>query len=164
MTYDFHSGLDTITGHHSNLYPSESQGSTNLSVIESVKLHVDAGVPAEKLVVGVPFYGRKWSGVPAENNGLYQRARSVGSIISYKKIVTELIPESGFQIHRDKSARAPYIYNKDQQIFISFEDRRSLTEKINWLKEKELGGVMFWEYAEDYNEELLNTIYTVLIE
>jgi chitinase len=164
MTYDYHSGLDSLTGHHANLYPSDTPGSTNHSIVNSVKIHMDAGVPVEKLVLGVPFYGRRWSGVNPGNNGLYQPAKSVGSTVSYNKIVTMATEENGFSNFWDESAQAPYLFNEQEQIFISYEDKRSLNLKLNWLIEKNMGGVMFWEYAEDYNAELLSTINTALNE
>lgn len=51
-----------MTGHHASLYP----GTTNLfdvCVDKAVKTFMAAGVPAEKLIVGVPFYARHWKGV-----------------------------------------------------------------------------------------------------
>lgn len=158
MTYDFHSGLDTITGHHANLYLSDTPGTTNMSVVNSVKIHIEAGVPPEKLVLGVPFYGRKWSGVIPENNGLYQPAKTVGSTVSYRKIMTEYTEENGFQRYWDETAQSPILFNSNSQVFVSYEDTASLKLKLNWLKSNNLGGVMFWEYALDYNEELLHTI------
>ena len=54
MTYDLQGGFVKVTGHHASLYP----GTTNLfdvCVDKAVKVFREAGVPAEKLIVGVPF-------------------------------------------------------------------------------------------------------------
>jgi len=159
MTYDYHSGLDSLTGHHANLFQSEMSGTTNHSSVMAVKRHIEAGIPAEKIVLGVPFYGRMWSGVSDDNNGLYQEAKSVGSIVPFRKIISDFTQENGFTKYLDEAAGAPYLFNSDIKIFVSYEDQTSLARKLDYLKENNLGGVMFWEYSDDYNGELLNTIH-----
>ena len=47
MTYDFYNGLHKVTGHHANLYPSEFNTGRISDVLNSVKLHEEAGVPLE---------------------------------------------------------------------------------------------------------------------
>ena len=77
MTYDFHGGWEPNgpTNHHSNLYPSPADPSTTpMSADTAVQGYLAAGVPAAKLTLGIPFYGRGWASVPDVNNGLYQAA------------------------------------------------------------------------------------------
>jgi len=157
MTYDFYSGLDSITGHHANFNPSTSAVSLSKSVLESVDGHLKAGVPASKLVLGIPFYGRMWTGVNAQNNGLYQKAKSVGTIIEYNIIVDKYL-NKGFERFWDESAKAPYLWSRDSSCFISYEDTTSLALKLRFVKDQKLGGAMFWEYSLDKNDELLKTI------
>lgn len=159
MTYDYHSGLDSLTGHHANLFQSDMPGTTNHSSVMAVTRHIEAGVPAGKIVLGVPFYGRMWSGVSDDNNGLYQEAKSVGSTVSFRKIISDFTQDNGFTKYLDEAAGASYLFNSDMKIFVSYEDQTSLARKLDYLKENNLGGVMFWEYSEDYNGELLNTIH-----
>lgn len=165
MTYDFYNGLHHVTGHHANLSPSSQNNSRVSDVLNSVKLHEDAGVPLNKITMGIPFYGRKWEGVKSsENNGLYQNAKSVGQIIFYHSIAKKFLTNDSYTRYWDESAKAPYLWNGNSNIFISYEDTESIKYKIEYLKERGLSGVMFWEYSDDYQSRLLDAIYINLNE
>ncbi len=159
MTYDLYSGLDYTTGHHSNLSPSNFTNDASRDVYASVDGHIKAGVPVEKIVLGIPFYGRLWKGVAPQNNGLYQPAQTAGSIIDYNVIVDNYL-NKGFERFWDESAQAPYLWSGDSAIFISYEDPQSLALKLEYIDKKKLGGAMFWEYSLDKDGELLNKIDT----
>lgn len=158
MTYDLYSGLDYTTGHHANLSPAGIDVEKRRDLHTSVDGHIAAGVPAAKIVLGIPFYGRMWTGVTPQNNGLFQPAQSVGTIIDYHIIADSYIGK-GFDRHWDEAAQAPYLWSADSCIFISYEDTLSLGLKLDYIKEKGLGGAMFWEYSLDKDDELLNTLY-----
>jgi len=165
MTYDAYNGLHTTTGHHANLLPAhgdpavEAKGEEVKSALTSVQGHIHAGVPVEKINLGLAFYGRVWKGVKNENNGLFQPAETVGMIEYYRIIAEKYIDKNGFIRFWDTLAQAPYLWNVDSSIFISYEDSNSIKLKIAYLKEKGLGGVMFWEYTDDYESQLLDAIY-----
>jgi chitinase len=158
MAYDFHNGLHHQTGHHANLRRSEEPGATGHSVLDAIDRHVRAGIPISKLNLGIPFYGRMWSDVPQKNNGLYQMAESTGSIIFYRTLISSYLADQGFQRYYDSSALAPYLWNADSAVFISYEDRESILKKMDMLKKKGMGGVMFWEYSDDHQSQLLNAV------
>jgi chitinase len=80
----------------------------------------------------------------------------------YRIIAAQYLDRNGFTRFWDRSAQAPYLWNVDSSIFVSYEDSDSIKLKIEYLKKKGLGGVMFWEYTDDYKSELLNTIYNNL--
>jgi len=162
MTYDFYNGWMSQTGHHANLYPSESEKFGGNSAVETIERHLTAGVPVEKLILGFPFYGRMWEGVHASVDGLYQPAGTGGMIISYKNIVE--LDTKTWESHWDESASAPYLWNPDSQIFISYESPRSIGLKVEYLKERNLGGGMFWEYSNDHEQQLLDALYGKLKE
>ncbi len=162
MTYDFYNGWHNTTGHHSNLNPSSSSEKDKNSVLNAVDLHVNAGVPLDKLTLGIPFYGRKWIGVKQNaNSGLFQQAQSVGMIEYYHQILPN-INQNGYTRYWDEQARAPWLWNPDSAVFISYEDETSIACKIKYLKKKGLSGVMFWEYSDDYQGQLLNVLYNQL--
>ena len=160
MTYDFYNGLHHTTGHHANLYASTMNKLRISDVVHSVELHEQAGVPLNKLTVGIPFYGRRWEGVTVnDKHGLYQKAESVGQIVFYWQIAKECLNNSKYKRYWDEAAKAPYLWNESEQIFISYEDEESIGHKIKYLKEKGLSGVMFWEYSDDYEAKLLDAIH-----
>ena len=163
MTYDFHTGGSPIAGHHSNLYPSQSLHFTGPSADQSVQWHIDAGIPSGKLVLGVPFYGRAWSGVRSENNGLYQwTGGDERGSAGFDRLRDELINKNGFTRYWDDEAQAPYLWNPETQTIYVYDDEESLQIKMDYIKARGLGGAMFWEYSSNLGEELLNTLYNGL--
>jgi chitinase len=81
MGYDFNEMQPKRTSHHSGLFAwsatSELKEDANkyANSDAAVQWYLDHGVPPEKIVLGLPFYGQVWSGVPAANDGLYQPYR-----------------------------------------------------------------------------------------
>lgn len=158
MTYDFYNGLHTTTGHHSNLKASASPELDMNSVVHAVDMHVNAGFPAEKINLGIPFYGRIWKGVKTDNNDpLFKKAETVGRGIDYLNFV-ENINANGYTRYWDENAEAPYLWNAEEKTFISYEDEESIALKVDYLKKRGLAGVMFWEYSADHDKKLLNAL------
>lgn len=168
MTYDY-SGRNGTVGHHTNPYSSEKDGSGS-SVDQSITDFLAAGVPASKLAVGVGFYGKAWVAESAENNGIGQRrvhaAQNQGAAQGqgggYTKIKDTMIGKNGYKRFWDKRAKAPYLFNNDTKVFVTYDDEKSVTEKIKYIKKHNLAGIFFWEYSSDPKEYLLNTIHKKL--
>ncbi|WP_223550635.1 glycoside hydrolase family 18 protein [Aestuariivivens sp. NBU2969] len=158
MCYDFYHGWHYQTGHHANLYPSEKEKFMGNSGQEAINRHIKAGVPAEKLIMGIPFYGRMWEKVSIGNNGLYQTAMSTGMIVPYWDIL-EKMKSGKYQKGYDDSAKASYLWNANDSIFISWETPKEIQLKTNYIKQNGLGGTMFWEYSLDKDQELLDALY-----
>jgi chitinase len=163
MTYDFHTGGSPIAGHHSNLYPSKSIHFTGPSADKAVQQHIDAGIPSHKLVLGVPFYGRSWTGVRSTDNGLYQwTSSSERGSAGFDDLRDEYINKNGFTRYWDEEAKAPYLWNPDTETIFVYDDEESIAHKTNYIKARGLGGAMFWEYSSNYGEELLNALHNGL--
>jgi len=162
MTYDFRTS-DPIAGHHANLYlhPADTK---KRSVDSAVRDFIAAGVPPAKVVVGVPFYGRAWADVKGEGTGLYQPGSRPAERIEtkYGPMSATLIDRGGFVRMWDSQAQAPYLWNKETRTFISYEDPESLRLKSAYIRDKGLGGAMFWEYYGDRTGVLLDTLFTTL--
>ena len=160
MTYDMRGSFQKITGHHTNLFAS-AYDPDGISCEKAVNIFQKAGVPAEKIVLGAAFYGRVWKGVNDENCGLNQNAETTGRYtLSYTELVNNYINKNGFVRYWDDSAKAPYLFNGD--VFISYDDEMSLKHKAQYIKEKELAGIMFWEYSLDKSYTLVDTLYKEL--
>lgn len=161
MTYDFYTGGSKKTGHHSNLKASQYETDIARSTEIAVQQHIDVGIPATKLVVGVPFYGRWWKGANPTNQGLYQEASGATGGFTYKQIADSLNANVGFVEKWDESAQAPYISRVSDLLFLTYENPKSLKLKVDYVNQNQLGGIMFWQYNGD-NGELLQTINTHL--
>lgn len=150
MTYDFAGEWTPTTGHHAALHGD------GLSAASFVRQHLDAGIPSSKIVMGVPFYGRGWTGVNPMNNGFNQ---------PYAKAIevswSGMAAQSGERLWDDK-ARAPYVWDAQTTTFISYDDPRSLRVKAEFIREHKLGGVMYWEHSQDPDEELLTVLANAL--
>ena len=161
MAYDFNFPRnDGVSGHHTALF-SHPDDASGQSADAAVKLHLAAGVPAAKIVVGVAFYGRHWTDVGPENNGLFQPGNAGASSFGggrYSNLAPNIINQQGFVRHWDEVARAPWLYNAGQKIFISYDDPESLKNKASYIKTHGLAGAMFWQYTSDYEHQLLDTL------
>ena len=123
MTYD----MADAPKHHSALYESEN---TKGSCDGAVKAHIEAGVPAGQLVLGVPFFGR---------GGEVMRGRD------YKDIKEE----NGNVIMWDETAQVPYLADKDGNLLLGFDNPKSLAIKCQYIKDNGLRGGMYWDYNGD---------------
>lgn len=160
MTYDMRGGFQNTTGHHTNLYTPTGDLNRS-SVVDTVRIFTEAGVPKEKLVIGAAFYSRKWTNVPNVNNGMLQMSPANGGYgPDYSDLVANYIDKNGFVRHWDDEAKAPYLF--DGSTFITYEDPESIKAKCQYLKEAGLLGIMFWEYSCDNTRTLLETIHKSL--
>ena len=158
MAYDYYEpGDGPITGHHAPLYSSHNDPK-GISVDRSVREYEMAGVPAGKIVLGVPFYGHVWSQVPAVNMGLFQAGEKVPPGPSPLKDGPEEMLRNGFRRYWDFEAKAPYLYNAERGVFVSYDDPESLALKCGYVLAHHLRGVMFWDYESDTSGTLLDAV------
>ncbi|WP_316838778.1 glycoside hydrolase family 18 protein [Pedobacter gandavensis] len=155
MTYDYYSGK--VAGHHTNLYASKLYTSANSADI-AVKAYVAAGVPISKLVMGIAFYGRNSKVEPGTATGLGATYIKGEFGSGYTRIKDSLINKKGFVAYQDRDANASYLYNTNTQTLITYDDEWSVREKCKYVVAQQMGGVMFWEYASDPKEYLLNEV------
>lgn len=161
MSYDLHGTWETTTNFHAHLrlVPGDTTG---LSVQSAVQGYLAAGVPANKLIVGIPFYGRGWSGVRNQNNGLYQPAGGAApgtyeaGFEDYKVLKARVMPS-----FRDPVTGGFWLY--DGNIFWSYDDPQVIAEKMAWLKNLGLRGAMIWSLdGDDATGTLANAVYSGL--
>ena len=162
MTYDFRvANPGEPAGHHANLYPSPADPRQH-SADGAVADFLAAGVPPAKLVLGVPFYGRAWEGV-SSRDALYREGRPPGQRIdTAHAALAALAGREGWVREWDVAAQAPFLWNEGRRTFVTYEDEESLRLKSRYVREKGLGGVMFWEYHADRSGALLDTLDAAL--
>lgn len=164
MTYDYRGVWDAENGQLAPLYADQHdpQGGKHLHADATVTRFLRAGVPADKLVLGVPFYGYGWKQCAAgpRGDGLYQACQGAASgndgspTFTYRHLVEQgyLVDGQGargFQRYWNNASQVPYLYNRDSGVFISYEDAQSVAGKVRYIRDKGLRGGMFWELSGD---------------
>lgn len=162
MSYDYYMpGSDPTTGHHAPLFTNPADP-RKLSADESVKEFEAAGVPATKLVLGVPFYGHVWGSVPDKDHGLFQPGKAVPNVFAPFSVIESTMLGNGYTRYWDPAASVPYLFNAATGTFVSYEDEQSSAAKCRYVLSHHLAGVMFWSLADDSNGKLLHTIHQTL--
>lgn len=142
------------TGFQSNLFPVNK--GTLTSTAEQVSALLSKGVPPSKIMLGVPFYSRGWSGVSPGSNasfpGLFQPATGVLPESPYSVVGQ---PGSG-TVYYHPDAEQTYKYDGDR--FWTFDTPRDVARKTKYAKQELLlGGVFAWAAGQDSEELALMT-------
>ena len=188
LTYDFHGPWDTTTNFNSPFAvdaadPTPAAYRPFFNVAGTVDLYRANGVPAEKLVVGVPFYARQYAHVASVNRGLYQPFDNTGldpntlqwdatptptyhDLVDVARIVTPTASYGndgrglrGFVRSWNEGAGEPWLYSSSAQRFISYDDPHSVAERVHYIHSRGLRGAMFWEISQDDDaHDLVNAL------
>jgi chitinase len=149
MSYDYYEpGEGPITGHHAALFTNPNDPQKE-SADASVHAFEQAGVPADKLVLGVPFYGHAWSDVPPTANGLYQPGKRAPNVYAQFSAIQSSMLGHGYTRFWDPVARVPWLYNAETRVFVSYEDEQSIAGKCEYVHANKLAGIMFWDFESD---------------
>jgi chitinase len=162
MAYDFDVSYDNMAAHHSNLLSPANMPWINSGDV-SIKNLLAVGVKSSKIVLGMGFYGKGKVVRSSENNGLYQIPVPVHQRFGggYTYLKDSLINKNGYVRYWDSVSKAPYLFNADKKVFISYDDEESAKAKCDYVIDNKLAGIMFWEYFGDQKHYLLNVIEKV---
>jgi len=140
MAYDFAGSWDSIANHQANLYGEP------LSASVAVGWYVNAGVPRDKVVLGIPLYGRSFSntqGLGSPFSGIGQGTWESG-VYDYR-----VLPLPGSIVHLDHNATGSWSYDGSKREMISFDNEEIARMKGEYIRKEGLGGSMFWELSGD---------------
>jgi len=149
MAYDYAGGWSVIASHQANLFPTANQSVTPYSTDRAVEDYLAAGVPASKITLGMPVYGRSF----ADNAGIGKPFSGKGGG-SWEKGAYDYkaLPGPGAAVIYDAAAGATYSYDAEKRELVSFDTADMVARKVEWLKQKGLAGSMFWEASGDCND------------
>ena len=141
MTYDYHGQWSDHSGHNSPLYTCNDDpcGSMN----DTYSYSRSRKVPKEKLLLGIPFYGRSF-----DCEGLYQRFQK-SEFYGYREVMKFF--RSGWERVWDDCAKVPYLRNPEGTEIICYDDEQSVSLKCKFVKEKQAAGIIIWDLSEDYD-------------
>lgn len=143
MGYDFHTPNSSIPG---PVAPMEGAG---LSIKGLMASYLDKA-PAEKLILGVPYYGYDWpvkqTGSSFEVIGVSQQV----NVLPYGEIAEAT---RNTRILWDENAQAPWYSYQDsetkQSRVVYFENVRSLGAKYDFVKQNKMQGIAIWALGFD---------------
>ncbi len=158
MTYDFHTG-GLRAGFNAALYNHDDPSDPRLNLHDAVQAILAKGVPRDKLVAGVPFYGRGWRGV--ESAAPWSVGTGTLQVGGYRIIADTFLKTPGFERHWDDVAKVPWLYNAVTKEWISYDDPESVRLKGEYVSSQNLSGAMFWELSND-DGRLLDALRTGL--
>lgn len=174
-TYGYQGEWSEIASHQAPLLPNarDPRGepmTSDYNVQATVTAYLDAGVPAQKIVIGIPFLGQTWRNVrPGNLFGLYQPASGVptgtrDAGLLYYRDLQQLIDSDSYTRFFDSETQVPWLYNATTRIAVSYEDQQSIGSKTQFVRTQGLGGVMVWELSYDDDQHtLLNAVYNGLM-
>ncbi|KAH9365375.1 hypothetical protein HPB48_011413 [Haemaphysalis longicornis] len=160
LTYDYHTAYESSAQHHAPLGAAEGlrewDEESRLNVRWTVDYYLENGAPRNKLVVGVPTYGRSYTLEDIEDNELEAPAQGPGEpgnstrekgYLAYYEICQN-VNERGWDLGRPEPKRmGPYAFKDDQ--WVGFDDEQMIREKARYILSKRLAGAMVWTVDND---------------
>jgi chitinase len=149
MTYDFNGPWDSLSGHNAPLYaPRPDDSLRNVDAAFNLYVHT-LNVPAEKVNLGVPFYGQTYT----QCTSLYARHGGADTVhfspqgAFYYDIVPLL---ARFTRRWDDRAKVPYLVSAAWNVLISYDDEESVRYKAQYVLDHHACGLIIWEITGDY--------------
>uniref|UniRef100_A0A5S6Q1D4 Chitin-binding type-2 domain-containing protein n=1 Tax=Trichuris muris TaxID=70415 RepID=A0A5S6Q1D4_TRIMR len=156
MTYDFHGSWELRTGVNSPfaVRHSHSPRDAALSTVGAAKLWFTKGMPKEKIVIGLPTYGRGWTLLDTADPSVGSEAIGASTALNYTRAdgviafyeCCELLKQ-GARSFRDKETGAAILVQGNQ--WFSYDDRESFKRKLQWIREERYGGAFVWSLDTD---------------
>lgn len=157
MGYDFHGpwgGVeDAVTNHLAPIMQTEF-GPPLFNITAVLDYYLSQGVPKEKIILGLPMYGRSFAGAQDTPTGLYSTYTGPGyatteevGYVFFSDIQKNLLGR--YTAYWDSKALGAYIYNPATKDFISYDNEQSWSLKAQIIKDRGLGGAMVWELGMD---------------
>ncbi|XP_028035978.1 mucin-5AC [Bombyx mandarina] len=182
LSYDYHSAFEPAVNHHAPLYPLEEPNEysvdTELNIDYTIKFYLENGADRNKLVLGIPTYGRSYTlfnteaveiGSPADGPGEQGDATREKGYLAYYEICEALKPKSKKRaIDSDEEYSEEEEEQEDEEWtvmhpnpnamgpiafkgnqWVGYDDIDIVRKKAEYVAENGLGGIMFWSIDND---------------
>ncbi|XP_065561191.1 LOW QUALITY PROTEIN: probable chitinase 10 [Artemia franciscana] len=151
MTYDLHGSWDRYADHHAPIRkrPFDQWGTANLHADGGLSYWIKKGAPAEKIIFGIPFYGRSFTLGSSQNTKPRSSIKGPGKkgkftkekgFLAYYELCSDLA-DGGWTEEKDPVG-SPYAYKGDQ--WVGYDTEEYIVEKMKYVVENGLGGAMVW--------------------
>lgn len=154
MTYDMNNIFSPYSSFNTPMHPDPKDPTPALqrrwnNVTNAVRFYEIHGVPARKIVLGMAFYGRGFTGVSPKNAGLYSKYKGGFPETPWNVVASQFLTNPVWQRHWSATAQAPWLFNTRTHVFFTYDDARSMAIKAAFVRRQHLLGTMFWVFGED---------------
>ncbi|WP_283698617.1 glycosyl hydrolase family 18 protein [Clostridium perfringens] len=175
MSYDYHGGWNEYVEHLAGIYPNKEDRETATQIMPTLCMdwayrYYRGVLPSEKILMGIPYYTRGWENVQGGTNGLHGSSKTPasgkyniwGDDLNNDGIlepaganplwhVLNLIErDPNLKVYWDAISKVPYVWQNQEKVFLSFENEKSIDERLEYIKNKNLGGALIWVMNGDY--------------
>ncbi|XP_071748268.1 uncharacterized protein Cht6 isoform X14 [Lepeophtheirus salmonis] len=160
LAYDYHSSLETAVNHHSPLFRikeiSEFDFRTDLNIESTIKYYLGHGASPNKLVLGIPTYGRSYTlvnpdaheiGSPTDGPGVKGNGTKEDGYLAYYEICKGIKEQKWDVVRANPGQTGPYAHHDN--FWVGYDDIDIVREKAYYVAEEGLGGIMFWTIDND---------------
>ncbi|XP_012944390.1 chitotriosidase-1 [Aplysia californica] len=153
MTYDYHGTWEKVTGLAS---PLAAPAGDDLNVESTVQWYMGQGLTPQKLVMGLPAFGRSWTlasvsdtsvGAPAPTPGTKGRFTGEPGMLSYYEICEYLYRGMTQTLQLDPLGQVAYGNLGNQ--WVTFENISTLNTKLDYILNNNFAGAMIWSLDHD---------------
>ncbi|EGR51271.1 glycoside hydrolase family 18 [Trichoderma reesei QM6a] len=147
MAYDYAGSWDDLSGDQSNVFhDATNPHRTRANSDQAVNDYVAAGVNPEKIILGIPLYGRSF--MNTDGPGKPYEGVGKGSIEKGVWLYRDL-PRPGSVVNLNRDIIAAYSYDNATRELVTYDNMETTTLKAEYLGKKGLGGAVFWEASGD---------------
>lgn len=185
MSYDYHGGWNQYVENQANIYADPNDTETKSLALPTLGFdwsmrYYRGEVQSEKILMGIPYYTRGWANVQGGNNGLHGTSKTpatgaeniwhdddgngqemAAGANPLWHVMNLMQEDSNYKRYWDPVGCVPYVWNDVKKTFLTFEDKQSIQERINVVKNNNLGGVLVWVMHGDYDYDEEKKEYTV---
>jgi GH18 family chitinase len=143
MAYDFHRRTSPLAGPVAPLFGGKEMWDSDINQHLQEFLTM---VPAEKILLGIPFYGYEWQTTSRDpQSHTFPDTGSTAQITRVKELLErkeELQVEEGW----NEEALSPYLSYVENGLtyVLYYENSRSISYKLDYVNQLDLGGVAIW--------------------
>ena len=142
MCYDFAGqGYSSKTGFHSNLYGKN--GDNGINTADVVAKYLSLGIPANKLLLGMPLYGKQFHNVQKGEIGQsFTNGSQAEETFNYNQL------PKGHELF-DSTKVSASSYDSARKLFVTYDNENSAQMKADFTQQMGLGGGMWWDSSGD---------------